>query len=262
MFANIPFMDNYQLNLDWLMKKMREIQQNWAEMLGYKEDAEQAVEDAEAQATAAASSATEAAGSANSAQTQAAAAASSASAARTSASQAQANAQQALTTTPITTNYQSNATVVQQLNTLNSNIAIGDIVAENHRMEITGRSSRVYVHVFSTTATATALYQALFTSTGTLVYLSPIKTPTSGVMNVTASGGTVIVNNTATYSYNLFVYITTISGITPTYEVLEGATASVSTTNRTDLTDGQPVDMADIQPVDTADVRPVDTSDV
>lgn len=122
MFANIPFMDNYQLNLDWLMKKMREIQQNWAEMLGFKDDAEQSAEDAEAQAAAAASSATEAAGAANSAQTQAAAAASSASAAQTSASQAQANAQQALTTTPITTNYQSNATVVQQLNTLNTKI--------------------------------------------------------------------------------------------------------------------------------------------
>lgn len=112
----------------------------------------------------------------------------------------------------------SAATLLAQLSTLNSNFSQGAIVSENQHIDITGRSSRAYIHVMSTTSTATALYQVLFTSAGT-AYLSPIKAPTSGVLSVTTNGGTVSVNNIATYSYNLFVYITTVSGDAPTFEV-------------------------------------------
>lgn len=96
----------------------------------------------------------------------------------------------------------SAATLLAQLSTLNSNFSQGAIVSENHHMDITGMASRAYIHIFSTTPTATALYQVLFASAGT-AYLSPIKAPTSAILNVTANGGTVTVNNVASYSYNL-----------------------------------------------------------
>lgn len=68
----MPFTDNHQLDLDWILAKMRDVLDGLGEMVGYKESAEEA-------ASAAAESATEAAGAAGSAQDSAAAAAGTAS---------------------------------------------------------------------------------------------------------------------------------------------------------------------------------------